>query len=833
MPRTEYPVPSSQFPIANPIWTIFLFAIFFFSCQSSPENNRLQVQFNSGYGQVEIGGRYVGVEFHKSRALPSRISFYYPVANSIDLSTDYWKRYLSLPLIITLNTESNSDTLGISPLPYNYTPFNVQFEGENEDYKYNISYDVCEDLPVLVLRIKISDLSSSLKNIRLNTSLKAVLRTSHSFQQKTATKFGENIPYKAKIAWFDYVETDSAVLFVANAGVSPNGPVAGQEKDELSFEYSISGTGDKAFEIVQLIGTGHHDEIEQVLKQSVSDWSDQIKQNTNRIMDFAFDQAHFKIPDNSMQQTVHWSKALMMANIHYIDGNYLPMPCPAEYNFFFTHDLLHTAQGAIYFDTDYARSGLHFLHTLTNPEDSILAHAYYWKDTEYVTEFCATDNWNHLWFIITAAKYLRHSADSETIKLIYPIIKKSLKLMLTNKGDDHLMYATRPDWWDIGNIRGARSYISILMYRALHDYVYMAHHLNQDSDHLSKFLQTAENIKMALTKNLWDDKAGYLMNMLDKTSRDSHYYTGSLVAAMYGLLDEQKTATLLKTAADTLLDADLGIRNAMPPDFDQLGDIYKFHGMEMGVPYFYFNGAIWPQGNAWYVMGLLAANQPNEAYNALYKYLSLDGIRKSPGGQPSFYEYRITDKNSSRYGEVDKPSFLWAGGFFMQSIYQLAGIRDNSWNLYLSPVLPEKFKKIEYDVNIHGKLCRVQWQGTGSYFKSIQMDGETVSTAILYKPAKNITIERGLPEIPYLSCADVKISTVGYLQNEKKMQLQYEGVLNMPITLSIVSPYQLQKVSDSSVVVNSSQISINGQSVYEIDLKTKVMNENKLILWFK
>jgi hypothetical protein len=50
----------------------------------------LSYSFDKHYGQVEVGGRYVGAEFHESRPIPSRISFYYPVANSIDLSTDYW-----------------------------------------------------------------------------------------------------------------------------------------------------------------------------------------------------------------------------------------------------------------------------------------------------------------------------------------------------------------------------------------------------------------------------------------------------------------------------------------------------------------------------------------------------------------------------------------------------------------------------------------------------------------------------------------------------------------------------------------------------------------------
>src|ERR1044071_9694523 len=59
-------------------------------------------RFERGYGQVEVGGRSVGVECQRGRPIPSRVSFYYPVANSIDLSTDYWRRDESLPFAIGL-----------------------------------------------------------------------------------------------------------------------------------------------------------------------------------------------------------------------------------------------------------------------------------------------------------------------------------------------------------------------------------------------------------------------------------------------------------------------------------------------------------------------------------------------------------------------------------------------------------------------------------------------------------------------------------------------------------------------------------------------------------
>ena len=137
-------------------WKIILLimiASFLIGCSSSNLNPKLDVSFAGGYGQIEIGGKYVGVEFHHSRPIPSRLSFYYPVANSIVTSADYWHRDKSFPFSIILNSETRIDTLGRIPYPYDYTPFSARFENIENDYKVNVSYDVCEDLPVLVLKI--------------------------------------------------------------------------------------------------------------------------------------------------------------------------------------------------------------------------------------------------------------------------------------------------------------------------------------------------------------------------------------------------------------------------------------------------------------------------------------------------------------------------------------------------------------------------------------------------------------------------------------------------------------------------------------------------------
>ncbi len=812
----------------------FIFLLIFITCKTTNPSSDLEVKFDGRYGQVEIGGKYVGVEFHQSRPLPSRISFYYPVANSIDISTDYWERFKSMPFTVLLKSDGKTDTIGTNPYPYRYTPYRASFEDVRGNYQISFSYDVCEDIPVLVLKMTIVNLSEQSKDVLLETALNTTLRTSHTFAWKDKAMLQYLEKGTIATASFNEIETDSAFVFIANAGEMPinDHPETLQKAENpiLNFVYKKTLEPGEKIEIVQLLGMCRQKEKDQIINDAKQQWQKNVLKNEKRVMAYAYDQSYLFVNDPVLQQTAHWAKAMLASDVHNINGHFLPMPCPAEYNFFFTHDLLLTGLGAVNFDLNYVKHGFQFLQSLTK-EDSILAHAYYWKDTRFVTEYCNSDNWNHLWLIISACSYLKHSGDYETIEAIFPIIKKSLQMMLKNKGEDDLIYAQRPDWWDIGNVYGAKTYITTLMYKALQDYVYIATQLEIENEPLSGYLQLVENMKNQLVEKLWDDEAGFLFNFMDNEKLDAHYYSGSLIAAYYNLLDDDKKTTLLQTAKDTLLDENIGIRNAMPPDFHELISSYKFNGMEAGAPYFYFNGGVWPQGSAWYALGLLSNDQPDEAKRVLKKYLTLDGILNSPNGQPSFYEYRFTDPNSERYGEIDKPTFLWAGGWYLHVLYQLAGSRENSWNIYFNPNLPEGFENTEYDLTLFGELCRIIWQGDGNYFHKISIDGENQHSAVITSPAKNITLERGLPETPYLAEANCMIDDVQFLASEKELIIAFSGIIDQIVNLTVVSPVRLQK-SELNGSDNFNEVSeLKSEEIYKYVLNMKTTRKNNELVF--
>src|SRR3970040_3122563 len=100
---------------------VFLFISFQNFCQDRIERKDIEVHFN-GDAQIEVGNHYIGTEFHHSFPVPQRISFYYPVANSIDLSNDYWKRDSTFIMALGLLENNKVEWMHTKPFQLNLTP---------------------------------------------------------------------------------------------------------------------------------------------------------------------------------------------------------------------------------------------------------------------------------------------------------------------------------------------------------------------------------------------------------------------------------------------------------------------------------------------------------------------------------------------------------------------------------------------------------------------------------------------------------------------------------------------------------------------------------------
>jgi len=758
----------------------------------------LAVAFDGLRGQVEVGGAYAGVEFHDSRPVPARFSFYYPVANSIDLSTDYWQRGSSRPLSLVVRVDGRADTLGTAPWAYRWTPYRVTFHDEAPDYRATLDYRFADTLPVVVLRLTLHNTSGRRALFEVDTRLATTLRTSHAYTTREPARTGYVDDGTAFLASFDAADTDSVDLFVASVGAPPaSGAAPGGAG--AAFRYSRTLAPGDSLVVTQLIGTAQRGESAAIRRRAVDTWAAEATAYEDGVRRYVGEGAFARLPDPELRETDRLARALLRADRHYLDGQVVPMPSPAEYNFFFTHDLLLTDLGAVYYDPARVRDDLGYVRSLVRA-DSVLPHARYWRDSTYVVEPANADNWNHLWAVLLAASYLKHGGDPAPIEALYPTLQRSMALMLGNERDG-LMYAERPDWWDIGHVYGPRAYLTALTVRALDAYAYVTLRLGRADAALPAHAVTAARLRRSLVDRLWDDEAGYLLNGLDSTSTDRHYYTGSLLAVWFDLLDPARRDTLLATARRELLDPEVGVRNAMPMDYHLLTEQYRFLEGEVGAPGLYMNGGVWPQGNAWYALALIAAGRVDEARDALERYLSVAGVQDSPNGQPAFYEYRNAAPDSPAYGAIDKPTFLWAGGWYLHVLYQLAGVRETPWTLGFSPLLPTGFEGVAYDLAVYGTTCRVTWSGEGRVFRRIVVDGVETPSAILTGPAERVELERGVPTAPYLAAASAIVDRVAREDNGRALAVHLRGVAGQEVTLEVVGPAPLPTIRVDGVPV--------------------------------
>jgi glycogen debranching enzyme len=464
------------------------------------------------------------------------------------------------------------------------------------------------------------------------------------------------------------------------------------------------------------------------------------------------------------------------------------MPCPAEYNFFFTHDLLLTDLGAVNFDLQRVKRDLLYVASLS--KQNIIPHAYYWRDDGFKTEYCGPDNWNHLWFILASASYYRHSLDSAALEALYPLMSKSTELILTQRNADGLMYAKHPDWWDIGNREGPRSYLTILTIRALRDFAYVSAALGKkDSEHLLELESSADKMQKMLNERLWDEDQQFLTNF-NGSDRDYHYYAGSLLAPIYGVLNRDRSERLLNAARKELVDQRIGVRIVAPADFhtDSMISYFKLLGNEAGAPYVYANGGVWPHSTAWYILALQSCGRTDEAVQFLRRTLTLDGIAQSPMGQPAMYEYRFADVSSAEYGKIDKPSFLWAGGFYLNVLYRLFGVSENEWNLSASKPRPAGFDTASFSLAL-GSLKNILIKGKGGTLHSCTSGGRNISSLVLPLDAAQSTrceIEFGAVQNPYLESVNAILYSALYVERTKSLECVISSFQGHAVTAKIV-----------------------------------------------
>ncbi len=798
-----------------PGWACAMLMLDAWAGQSAPET-----RFSGRFGQVEVGGRYAGAEFHGSRPLPARISLFYPVANSIDLSTDYWKRGESRPMVVGIGVDGGRRRwVGKEGWEYSVSPHRVQFTRSEDGLDFRMSYEFCLNEPAMVYMLCIRNRTSRAVRLEAYTHLKATLRTCQTYARLDSASTAVSAAGTTLMAQFPEPQAGMTCLFVGNAGAVPaswttdagelgiadsgasrwvdSGLVLGRRiftngargNAAAAFVYDQQVQPGDSMLIIQYIASCKPEEADALDRRLAATWAKEVQAYDELVQKKAYEDFTMRTGDAWVDSSIAWARAILAANAHYLNGAIVPMPCPAEYNFFFTHDVLLTDLAAVNFDPERVQRDLLYIMSLS--AGNIIPHAYYWRDDGFKTEMCTPDNWNHLWFILLNGSYLRHTADTATATHLYPLVTKSLTEILRQRKPDGLMYAFRPDWWDIGRNEGPRAFITILTIRALREYEFISSFLGLSQNKLAGYERMADEMQIALVSRLWDAKLGYLINF-NGNKEDTHYYMGSLLAPSFGLLPVKNARAMMETASKVLVAPSIGVRTVFPVDFntDSVRAFFRLVGNEAGDPYLYANGGVWPHNNAWYTLGLQSTGSLSQSFKFFKQTMTLEGIVHSPMGHPAMYEYRYSDPSSPEYGRIDKPSFLWAGGFYLFTLYHLLGVTESEWNISIGGGVPDDLRSAQYDLWFLGRKS-VEQRGTGAEVQTLTTDGKALASRVLpmdMAQSHRWNANLGKATGPYLDRVNAIVRSVSMDKTGRKLKVDLSSFDGHKVVAKVVSP---------------------------------------------
>lgn len=784
------------------------------------------VFFGGRYGQVEVGGPFAAAEFHGSRPLPSRISFYAPVANSIDVSTDYWRRGESRPLVAGVRVDERpKQWLGKEPWEYTVSPHTVRFVRVEGDLEYTLLYEFCLHEPAAVITLRIHNGGTVRHAVEVYTHLLLSLRSCQTYARFDSALMRYETAHHAIVAGFAEAQLGRAAVVVQNVGVPPvshamvswdlaiadsgwsnwvvsevDPPRPGRNQGErtpaaAAFRYQLVLSPGDSSDIVQVVSSSDPAGRENTTRRLAQRWKEETVSYANEVRLAALTKPAVRTGDPWIDSSAAYARALLAANRHFLDGTIVPMPCPAEYNFFFTHDVLLTDLSTVFFDAGRVKQDLWYV--ASHSADNIIPHAYYWRDDGYKTEYCAPGNWNHLWFILAGAAYLRHTMDTAAVAGLYSLMTRSLEETLQKRSGD-VMRGIEPDWWDFGHAEGLRAYLTILTSRALEEYVFVSARLGKNLPRLAAYEDAAEDLRRGLLRELWDEEAGYLLNYTG-SSRDNHIYMGPLLAAVYGLLPTGHARRLVATATATLLDSMVGIRTVSPADFHtpEVKAFYRVSGNEAGDPYLYANGGVWYLGNAWYAAALASVGEIDRAFSFFRRTMTVDGILQSPYGQPALYEYRFADPDAPEHGRPDKPTMMWSAGFCLGTAYRLAGMQENVWNISAGEPVPSDLDRVSCRI-VFGAEKDVERSGHGRSLTDTRIDGQIVPSRVLpldARAATNVSLVHGPVHYPYLDRVNAVLHAASLDVGRRRLLLALSSFEGHRTDLVLVTPWEARDIT--------------------------------------
>jgi hypothetical protein len=166
---------------------------------------------------------------------------------------------------------------------------------------------------------------------------------------------------------------------------------------------------------------------------------------------------------------------------------------------------------------------------------------------------------------------------------------------------------------------------------------------------------------------------------------------------------------------------------------------------------------------------------------------------------------------------VDKPCFLWAGGFYLKTLYTLFGVRENEWNVSLECPLPSSCDSVAYTLT-DGNSKRFVLSGKGKYLESLTLGQISVPSLVLptefARETQTCVVRFGIPKQPYLKSINATVEKVVY-ERPNGIHCEIESFRGHRISAVVISPSMLKKVEVDGVPVSAVRTTKQPDGIYE------------------
>lgn len=422
-----------------------------------------------------------------------------------------------------------------------------------------------------------------------------------------------------------------------------------------------------------------------------------------------------------------------------------------------TRNYLQDNMGMSYIKPQTARQA--FLTALSQQNvsgampDGIILHEA--AELKYINQVPHTDHC--VWLPVCLTTYLDETddysileeevtyADSEESGSVFEHINRAMHWLMHERDERGLNYINQGDWCDPMNMvgykgKGVSGWLTIATAYAFMIWADICDHSGR-AEKAKEFRLAADETNAVVNQYFWDGE-WYARGITDDNvmfgiSEDKEgriFINPQGWALLSGAADEEKREKLMKSVREQL-ETPYGVEKLAPSYTAMREDVGRVTQKHPGTAE---NGAVYNHAAAFYIYGLYAVGEQDDAYRLLRKMIPgpdiEDIIRRGqlPVFIPNYYRgaYRQFPKTAGRSSHLfNTGTAPWVYRCLIDGLFGLQGTRVG---LRVSPQLPSDWQEVTVKRNFRGAVLEIEMKREADVKDTeVYLDGRLVEDRIL------------------------------------------------------------------------------------------------------